>query len=413
MKNYSILLLLLFVVAISSCSKEDDVNPNNNTIQIITEFASYSDFIDQLSEYALLEPETTRDSVLSILFDSLEANNRIPYTESEFVAFVYYGSGSSVTWAGDFNGWNSTTTDWTGSRLGTSKVWLLEKTFPSDARLDYKIVVDGIWKLDPLNNYVQHGGYGSNSELRMPGWVFPEETVLWDGVQRGSLYENQIITSSHLGYNLQYKVYTPFGYDALSNLPVIYVTDGHEYADPLLGAMLIVMDNLIHSGEIEPIVAVFIDPRNPDNLSENRRATQYRSNPDFADFVANELVPEIDANYKTNTSADARAILGTSYGGWNSAWFGLTKSITFGLVGIHSPAFDASIVNGYAATGLLPIKIYMSTGVIYDTQDNAQALKTVLDQKGYTYQYKEVNEGHSWGNWRALIDEPLVYFFGN
>jgi len=23
-----------------------------------------------------------------------------------------------------------------------------------------------------------------------------------------------------------------------------------------------------------------------------------------------------------------------------------------------------------------------------------------------------VNEGHSWGNWRALIDEPLIYFFG-
>jgi enterochelin esterase family protein len=404
---------MFLVVAISSCKKDDDIEPDNNTFEIITEFASYTDFVDQLSEYALLEPETTRDSVLSIFFDSLEANNKIPYTESEFVAFVYYGSGNSVTWAGDFNGWNSSNPDWSGERIGTSKVWLLEKTFPSDARLDYKIVVDGNWKMDPLNNYFQYGGFGSNSELRMPDWVFPEETILWDGVQRGTLSDNQIIASSHLGYDLQYKVYTPFGYDALSNLPVIYVTDGHEYADPLLGAMLIVMDNLIHTGDIEPVIAVFIDPRNPNNLSENRRADQYRSNPDFAFFVANELVPEIDASYKTNTSANARAILGTSYGGWNSAWFGLTKSEVFGLIGIHSPAFDISIVNGYANTDLLPLKIYMSTGVIYDTQDNARALKTVLEQKGYPFQYKEVNEGHSWGNWRALIDEPLMYFFGN
>ena len=54
----------------------------------------------------------------------------------------------------------------------------------------------------------------------------------------------------------------------------------------------------------------------------------------------------------------------------------------------------------------------MSTGVIFDTQDKARAMKEVLDSKGYQLQYIEVNQGHSWGNWRALIEEPLVYFFG-
>jgi enterochelin esterase-like enzyme len=39
-------------------------------------------------------------------------------------------------------------------------------------------------------------------------------------------------------------------------------------------------------------------------------------------------------------------------------------------------------------------------------------MKTILEAKGYPLQYKEVNEGHSWGNWRALIDEPLIWFFG-
>jgi enterochelin esterase family protein len=61
---------------------------------------------------------------------------------------------------------------------------------------------------------------------------------------------------------------------------------------------------------------------------------------------------------------------------------------------------------------MLPLKIYMSTGTIFDTQEKARQMRDILTEKNYPLLYKEVNEGHSWGNWRALIDEPLVYFFG-
>jgi enterochelin esterase family protein len=126
-------------------------------------------------------------------------------------------------------------------------------------------------------------------------------------------------------------VYTPYGYDDMQDLPVVYVTDGHEYADDKLGAMLIVMDNLIHQNVISPIIAVFIDPREPGNTSNNRRMSEYVENINFANFVSDELVPQIDANYKTNPDPDYRAILGTSLGGWNSAFFGLNRSETFHL----------------------------------------------------------------------------------
>lgn len=139
---------------------------------------------------------------------------------------------------------------------------------------------------------------------------------------------------------------------------------------------------------------------------------EYTANIRFARFVAEELVPAIDAAYKTNPAADKRAILGTSLGGWNSAYLGLTFPNVFGLIAIHSLAFDANIINDYAASPLLPLKIYMSTGVINDTQYQARSMKTVLNERGYPLLYKEVNEGHSWGNWRALIDEPMIYFFG-
>jgi enterochelin esterase family protein len=249
----------------------------------------------------------------------------------------------------------------------------------------------------------------------MPNWEYPQETILGENVTRGLLSTNFTIQSqaTNLNYLVQYKVYTPAGYESLSNLPVIYVTDGHEYSNEQMGSMLTVLDNLIHSQTIKPIIAVFIDPRNPSNLSENRRGSEYTANDKFANFVADELVPAIDAAYKTNSNPSARAILGTSLGGWNAAFFGYKQSDTFQLIAIHSPAFNNAIIQAYQSSPLLPLKIFMSTGVIHDTESQARSMKSVMDQKGYPLLYKEVNEGHSWGNWRALLEEPLVYFFGN
>jgi enterochelin esterase family protein len=298
--------------------------------------------------------------------------------------------------------------------LGKSPYWWLKKNFPNDARLDYKIVVGNNWMLDPANKEVQYSGFGPNSVLKMPDWVFPEETIRQEGVVKGTFSDNQQIQSnaSNLNYKVNYRVYLPYNYATVSNCPVIYITDGHEYSDDRLGAMLIVLDNLIFSGKIEPVIAIFIDPRDPSS-GNNRRMSEYRANLKFANFVSDELVPFIDNNYKTTTSASKRAILGTSLGGWNSAFFGFTRSDKFQLIGIHSPAFDDAIIQNFQNSNKLPLKIYMSTGTIFDTKTKARQMRDILIAKEYPLSYKEVNEGHSWGNWRALIDEPLLYFFGN
>lgn len=54
----------------------------------------------------------------------------------------------------------------------------------------------------------------------------------------------------------------------------------------------------------------------------------------------------------------------------------------------------------------------MSTGKIFDTEEGSRKMKSLLDKNACTYQYVEVNQGHSWGNWRDLIDDMLIYFFG-
>jgi enterochelin esterase-like enzyme len=406
--RYLSLFLFMSVMIQPGCSKENQGIPDNMKYH---RFESFADFKSTLRNLANLTDETDRNKQLTLFWDSLKINHQVPFVYNDSVAFLYSGSATSVVWAGDFNGW-SAAVDYGGAKVGLSNIWLCEKQFPADARLDYKIIVNGSWILDPANTYQQMSGFGYNSELRMPDWVYPQETILAAGVSRGSVTNNINIHSTILNYNLLYKVYTPYGYEGLSNLSVIYVTDGQEYSNDYMGSMVVVLDNLIYSNKINPIIAVFIDPREPSNLNNNKRALQYRSNIQFANFVADELVPAIDLQYKTNTSSLSRAILGTSYGGWNSAFFGLTRNDKFKLIGMHSPAFDNTIIQAYSDSTKLPLKIFMSTGLINDTQDRARALKAILEAKGYPLLYKEVNEGHSWGNWRALMDEPLIYFFG-
>ncbi len=380
------------------------------------EFASYRAFRDSLNRIVAIPDANTRNIVLTDFLNGLQAASQIPFAIGDSVAFLYRGAAQSVLWNGDFNSWGSVSSVQTnGSRLGNTDLWILEQTFPSDARLDYKIVLNGnTWILDPRNAFQQMSGFGPNSELRMPNYIFPPEVIRRPDVPQGAFSPNQLINSTHLGYTVQYRVYTPAGYDSLSNLPVVYVTDGHEYANDQMGSMLIVLDNLIHDGAIPPVMAVFIDPRNPFNLSQNRRMQELPINPNYLRFVKEELVPRIDSLYRTNPLASARAILGTSLGGINSAYFGIAAPETFGLIAIQSPAFwyRPQILSMYQDSARKPLRISMTCGTFFDGQNEMRQLRDILRSKAYQLYYREVPQGHSWGQWRGLIDDALIYFFG-
>lgn len=375
-----------------------------------TVFTSYQQFKDTLNVLTTLSDVSARNARLTKFWNDLKSQNQIPFKKGNQAAFLYRGSAAKVEVAGDFTeGWGKA---FSFTKAGLSDVWIYETTFPADARLDYKLIVGGNWILDPNNPFVQMSGFGNNSEIRMPDYVPSEWVKLKSGISRGKFGSNIKITSSNLGYSVNYRVYTPAGYDTLSNLPVIYVTDGHEYANDLMGSMIIVLDNMIAMKKMNPVIAVFIDPRNT-STGDNRRMTEYNCNNKFVSFVCDELVPAIDGAFKSNTAPESRAILGTSMGGLNSAWFGGTRSDKFRLIGINSPAFwyNSAVYNPFKGDKL-PLKLFMSTGVIYDTQTEARLMEsTYFKGKGYYYTYVEVNEGHSWGNWRALLDDALLFFW--
>ena len=229
----------------------------------------------------------------------------------------------------------------------------------------------------------------------------------------GSVSDDIRITSDALGYDLQYRVYLPEGYDSRDDHPVMFLTDGQNYLSR--GRMPGILDDLISDGRIEPVVAVFVDPRDPDDLQTNRRNLQFFCNPDYLSFYVDELIPVVEMDYAVATDREGRTIMGLSFGGTNAACFGLLGYETFSGIAMQSPANHPlpNLLPAYQETPTLPIRIFLSTGVPDDNTRANRRFHSVLQEKGYDMNYVEVRQGHNWDNWRPLIDDVLLYFYGS
>jgi len=227
----------------------------------------------------------------------------------------------------------------------------------------------------------------------------------------GTLTSDIRISSEALGYDLQYRVYLPEGVESLENLPVLYITDGPGYIKQ--GRVPRVLNRLIESEKIVPVVTVFVDAIDPDDSRVNRRNQQFFCNADYLKFYADELIPAIEAAYPVASDREKRTILGVSFGGLNAACFGLMGHETFSGIGMHSPANHPvpNLVPGYEKSPTLPLNIFLSTGYPNDNSRSNRKFRDVLQNKGYPLKYKQVSEGHNWDNWRPLIDDVLLYFY--
>jgi enterochelin esterase family protein len=371
----------------------------------------YSSFTNTLLQLQFGD-SSTRETVWS----RLKTNNQIPLISNDSVAFLFKGKANSVAWMGDFNAWGyDKSLNVHGTRYGNN-LWILRLSFPTDARLDYKILVNGIeWLLDSNNPYQQWSGVGGgspNSELRMPNWK-EDEVQIKHRKDGGALTEDILFFSNELGYQIMYKVYTPPHYEKHSSLPILYVTDGYEYLHPKMGNMTAVLDNLILENKIEPIIAVFVDHREPVNRSNNKRMTELTLNPKYLNFFIEELIPHAEKKLKVSGAATTRGIMGANIGGLNAAYFAFTRPDVFGISAIQSPSFytQPQIYKICDTPESPKIKVYMSSGVMNDASPSTRKMKAIMETNACVYTYQEVNQGHSWGNWRNLIDDILTYFF--
>jgi enterochelin esterase-like enzyme len=347
-------------------------------------------------------PEASRGALVDSFMNAVPTFPLIEQTTTAH--FLYRGSASSVNVPGDANGWSATA--FPMARLSTTDLWYHTRTFESNARLDYKFVLNGSnWILDPRNPHTVSGGFGPNSELRMPAYVPAPEIQYYPGIPHGALRDT-LFFSTNLGNSRTIRIYTPPNYESSSDsVGVMLFHDGLEYVT--LAQANNVIDYLLSQNRIKPIIAVFVPPVS--RVAEYRTTQQAQ----FTSFIVNELMPSIDSRYRTRRNPTSRATLGASDGGNIALWLAYTHSEVFGNVAAQSSNITASISNGFQNSPRLNVKFSMDLGT-YDIASLIPLVRSfipILQTRGYTYRYDEYNEGHSWGNWRAHVDNALELFF--
>lgn len=150
---------------------------------------------------------------------------------------------------------------------------------------------------------------------------------------------------------LRVRVFLPPDYDAHAQpgYPVLYVNDGQDAEAVALRSWLAA---LVVSGEIRPVIAVAIDMPHDrlgaygfsDRAGGRSVVADTRVGPvgarahAYAQWLAQTLVPAIDARYRTQARPDARAILGWSLGGAQALNSGWQYPEVFGRIGAFSPS---------------------------------------------------------------------------
>ncbi len=358
---------------------------------------SFSRFLSRINS-APIELKTT-------LVDSfIKAVPAFPFIEDKLAHFILRQNAQKVTVASDFNNWNPDPNSL--SKIYGTNLWYLSLIFEADARLDYKYIINGSnWILDPLNPNKVSGGFGPNSELRMPGYVMPPEIENRPDIAHGKVL-TMTFQSQHLGNSRTIRIYTPPGYEnSTDSMGVILFHDGLEYLS--LASTQNMLDYLIAQRKIQPLVAVFVPPV--------KRTEEYAGNLQvkFTAFIVAELMPWVDKNYRVRRKPEFRATLGASNGGNIALWLGLNHPEQFGNIAAQSSYVQPSIFSRFGTEPKKPLKIYLDIGT-YDIPllvPMVRDFKKIIEAKAYPCHYLEFHEGHSWGNWRAHIDDALTFFF--
>jgi enterochelin esterase family protein len=141
----------------------------------------------------------------------------------------------------------------------------------------------------------------------------------------------------------------------------------------------------------------------------------YWANDAFADFMAKELVPFVDARYRTRADRNSRALLGASLGGVISVWTGLRHADTFARIGGQSTSFQIENERVVGALSRLetdsrvrPLKFYFDVGRMEPILSVNRRVRVMLASRGYAVAYAEAEAGHNWTSWRDRLANAFL-----
>jgi len=305
---------------------------------------------------------------------------------------------------------------------------------PSDM-YEYRFILDSAMMLDPNNNAVTRDGSIVENRLLIPGSL--GDLIAAQNVPHGNVTAIWY-PSPTLGAERRMYVYTPPGYQQQKDkYPVLYLLHGgggDEDGWISRGRANYIIDNLIASKQAVPMIVV-ITNGNPDAVSapmDKPLNTNSKEVPGigsmasgrFEQSLVKDVVPYIEKNYRVIADADHRAITGFSMGGYQTQNITNNNPGMFNYIGVMSMGLFSSFRNSDTSykkeKHIAQLKTLMASkpklywiGIGKDDflYGTVTKLRSLYDEIGFKYAYRESEGNHTWNVWRLYLTELAPVFF--
>lgn len=348
---------------------------------------------------------------------------------------------------------------------GDDGAWTYTSTPQAPGYHNYWMIVDGAIVLDPgTQAFIGYGHMCNGFEVPEPGVDFYD---LKDVPHGDVLIRNYFAKTTNSWRHIF--VYTPPGYDRnlSARYPVFYLQHGGGEDERVwieMGRTNVILDNLLAAGKVKPMIVVMetsavggaggpgrgagagdFAARGAVPLGVAGAGAGGGRGPGFAiggpgggpygQFMVNDLIPWIDANFRTLADKDHRAMAGLSMGGMQTAAVTIANLDKFSYIGLFSGGAAAGGRGRGGAPAPAPTTLDLKTvysGAMADpaefnkkvkvfffscgSEENPDALKRHQEQliaAGITDSYVYISPGtaHEWQSWRRSLYTfaPLLF----
>ena len=308
-------------------------------------------------------------------------------------------------------------------------VWTGESAPQDEGFHYYQLNIDGASVPDPNSLYF-YGASRWGSGIEVP--AKDQDFYALKNVPHGQVREQIYFSKSNNSMRRCF-VYTPpeYNMDVTKRYPVLYLQHGggeDETGWSNQGKVNLIMDNLIAEGKARPFIIVM------DNgtwrMPESARPPKPGERPagpwppkgwadGFMNTLLNDIIPMIDANYRTLADQPDRAMAGLSMGGMQTRIITLANPDVFSYAGIFSggsispedvqnaPGFKEKVKLVFVSYGSRELE-NPRRGFGGDPKENTEA----LEKEGInTKFYVSPQTAHEWQSWRRGFYQfaPLLF----
>lgn len=273
---------------------------------------------------------------------------------------------------------------------------------------------------------------GHASQANDDQYRLGDDSQRMDGVPRGKVTKHTWKSQIFEGTIREYMVYVPAQYDGSTPASVMVFQDGHAYVNENGQFRVpVVFDNLIHQQRMPVTVGIFINPgHRSETVAENpwkssNRSVEYDTLSDrYAQFLLEEILPEVGKTVRLSDRREDRAICGISSGGICAFTVAWERPDQFSRVLSHVGSFT-NIRGGHNYPALIrkterkPIRVFLQDGS--NDLDNQHGnwwlanleMDAALKFARWDYRFVGGEGGHNGIHGGAILPESLEWLWQN